>query len=463
MKKVSKAWRGLAGRALVAMTGKVRPDVPEPDRKYLVREMSDTIRKPTGEISDTSRALDLGMTYLQLSDKGREIFLHLLADEFDVDPSVVDAKMQAARDASEPEERVRAELELRQALIPPRVKLLKLFINLPEGFKFLINMRADLLPLAERDPACRKLDADLKGLLASAFDVSLLDLEQITWDSPASLLEKLIEYESVHEIRSWEDLKQRLDAADRRCFGFFHNKLPGEPLIFVEVALANGLIDNIQSLLKVEKREGDVDKTDTAIFYSISSTQNGLAGINLGHFLIKRVVERLSGEMKHLKHFATLSPVPRFMMWLENDFVDKEVDVLTLDERRAICKLGGRDTVREALASLLAGSWRDDADTVKQLKSPLLKLCAHYLVNVKRNGRAYDPVANLHLRNGAHLERINWLADTSENGLRQSAGLMVNYYYDLSRIERNHERYIAQGRVTASRDVRSLIKTKRAG
>lgn len=463
MKKVSKAWRGLAGRALVAMTGKVRPDVPVADRKYLLREMSDTIRKPTGEISDTSRAADLGMTYLQLSDKGREIFLRLLADEFDADPALVDARLQAVRDAADPEGRVAAELELRQALIPPRVKLLKLFINLPEGFMFLINMRADLLPLAGRDPACRKLDADLKNLLAASFDVSLLDLEQITWDSPASLLEKLIEYESVHEIRSWTDLKQRLDAADRRCFGFFHNKLPGEPLIFVEVALASGLADNIQSLLTVEREEADADKADTAIFYSISSTQKGLAGINLGHFLIKRVVERLSGEMKNLKHFATLSPIPRFRFWLDNDFSTEEADVLGAEDRRVICQLGGRDDLREALRAVLSGPWPEQADTSRKLKEPLMKLCAHYLVRVKRNNRAYDPVANLHLRNGASLERINWLADTSEQGLAQSAGMMVNYFYDLSHIEDHHERYVAEGEVTASREVRSLLKTKRAG
>ncbi|MGH7185178.1 MAG: malonyl-CoA decarboxylase domain-containing protein, partial [Pseudomonadota bacterium] len=301
-------------------------------------------------------------------------------------------------------------------------------------------------------------DTDLCELLTSWFDVGFLDIGRITWDSPASLLEKLIDYEAVHEIRSWDDLRNRVDS-DRRLFALFHPRMPDEPLAFVEVALVKGMASSIQALLDERAAKLDPADGDTAIFYSISNTQRGLRGISFGDYLIKRVVQRLAKELPQIKTFATLSPVPGFAAWLAGAGAGLIEPALSEAERGGVRALGGLDDTGAALRAILAGAdwWRDPV-VRKALKEPLLRLGARYMLERRDSGEPVDPVARFHLKNGARLERLNWLGDTSEQGLRQAAGLMVNYRYVLDDIETNHEAYMKDGRIVMAADLRALTK-----
>jgi malonyl-CoA decarboxylase len=353
---------------------------------------------------------------------------------------------------------LRAERALRRALEAPRVKLLTQFNGLPDGVKFLVDMRAELMALSRDDAVLAGLEQDLKALLAQWFDIGFLELRRITWEAPAALLEKLIVYEAVHEIRGWTDLKNRLEA-DRRCFAFFHPRMPDEPLIFVEVALTRGISDSIHPLLDESAPIGDPAGADTAIFYSISNCQKGLAGISFGNFLIKRVVDNLAAELPRLKAFSTLSPTPGFRSWLDELLATGEEGVLNVAEQRAINTLPdglGASGLREVLVS---PGWHESVPVMRALRAPLLRLCARYLMLEKTAaGRARDPVAHFHLSNGARLERLNWAADLSPKGLQQSAGIMINYLYRLSDIEANHEAYTAEGMIAASTQIRALIR-----
>ena len=268
-----------------------------------------------GEVSARNRAASLAQTYQSLDEGGRRDFLITLAG-FDSDPDAVAASYEVVRAADDPAERATAKAALRRALEPPRLKLLTQFTSIPDGPKFLVDLRGFLLKVRQKDKLLTALDADLRGLLAAWFDIGFLELRRIDWSSPAALLEKLVDYEAVHAIRSWRDLKNRLDS-DRRCYAFFHPRMPGEPLIFVEVALVKGLAGSVQDLLDEDAPVQDPRDADTAIFYSISNCQAGLAGISFGNFLIKRVVEELSAEFRNLKTFATLSPIPGFRRWLD--------------------------------------------------------------------------------------------------------------------------------------------------
>ena len=444
------AWRDIAASARGAVTGAVRPDLPDDDAERLRRKMLDCLEGRGGEVSARARAADLGRTFLTLNDEGRTRFLGLLAREFD-------AAMAAVHEADDDESRGQAEASLRQALVPPWSRLFTQFNGLPEGVKFLVDLRADLLQLAKDDPSLSRLEADLKELLASWFDVGFLDLKRITWDAPAALLEKLIAYEAVHEIRSWSDLKNRL-ASDRRCFAFFHPRMPNEPLIFVEVALVNGMADNIQALLDESAPACDPNEADTAIFYSISNAQIGLAGISFGSFLIKRVVDELAGEFKGLKLFATLSPAPGFMAWLDGVLAAGGDDLLPRAEEKLLAEYAGTADGAAALRALLDGPWHDDEATAQLLKRPLMSLCARYLLLERRAGRPLDRTARFHLSNGASIGRLNWLADTSPRGLRQSAAIMVNYVYKLDEIESNHEAFTGAGKIAAAGPARSLLR-----
>jgi malonyl-CoA decarboxylase len=265
-------------------------------------------------------------------------------------------------------------------------------------------------------------------------------------------------YEAVHEIRGWTDLKNRLDA-DRRCFAFFHPRMPDEPLIFVEVALVAGMTGNIDALLDEAAPIGDPHSADTAIFYSISNCQRGLAGISFGDFLIKRVVDALATQLPRLKVFATLSPVPGFRDWLEQQSRSGSSDLLLPAERTAIEALG-EDAAGGDLPSLIdQDGWQNDQRIAGVLREPLLRLCARYLVRERSpSGRALDPVAHFHLSNGARVERLNWLGDVSAKGLQQSAGIMVNYLYRLGEIEANHDAYRGEGRVAAASALRNLAR-----
>lgn len=453
---ILRTWHGITGSARLAITGEVRPSLPKEDIEHLKKRMRECLNSKGGEVTARAHTIELGKTYLALNDTGKQRFLQVLAETFDLDFSALEEKMDILKKANGSDERSKAEQDLRDALNTPRSSILKQFNGLPDGFKFLVDLRSDLLPLVGKDPFLKGLEYDLKNILAAWFDIGLLDLVEISWNSPAALLEKLIAYEAVHKIKSWDDLKNRLDS-DRRVFAFLHNKMALEPLIFVQVALCKGLAGSVQTLLDETSPVLDVEEADTAIFYSISNAQKGLAGIPFGNFLIKRVVDKLSREMPHVKHYSTLSPVPGFRAWLDPQLNKGEEGLLTAAEQKEIKALNKSQNAANALLELLSSDWHKDAKTSEKLKPMLVRLCAYYLLSEKKKKTALDPVAHFHLTNGARLERICWLADTSAKGFKQSAGLMVNYYYDLGDIDNNHETYVTDGKVVASRAVRGLV------
>jgi malonyl-CoA decarboxylase len=328
-----------------------------------------------------------------------------------------------------------AEIALRRALISPRRRLLQGFAAHPEGIRFLVDMRAELLGWLADEPSLRTLDAELDALFTSWFDVAFLQLKRISWDSPASLLEKLIKYEAVHDISSWDDLKNRLDA-DRRCYGFFHPRLPNEPLIFVEVAFANKFQDSVTTgiapLLDVAAAPTDLSKVSTAIFYSISNTQAGLRGVSFGDSLIKLVVETLKSEFPQLKTFTTLSPIPGLARWLG----EHDAELVTALRGASLKSMPEKDRLRKRL---MTGA----AQYLARGLTPRVEGTV---------SRPLDPVARFHLSNGARVERINWAGDLSPKGMSQSFGLMVNYLYDLKSLDKNRTQ-LANRRIMASKDV----------
>ena len=337
------------------------------------------------------------------------------------------------------------------------MRLLHEFVGVPQGVKFVVDLRAELLALGRSDAAARTLSEDLRPLLGAWFDVGFLDLVRIDWQSPAVLLEKLVAYEAVHAIRSWRDLKNRLDS-DRRCFAFFHPRMPDEPLIFVEVALVDGMAGNVQRLLDAKAETSDPGEANTAIFYSISNCQQGLAGISFGNFLIKRVAEQLASELPNIKDFATLSPIPGLRHHVEGRLKSEGDAALTTSEIASLAPVIGEAKGAAAVRALLdRPNWWEVPAIDKALRPILSRLAARYLTTADGRGRALDRVAHFHLGNGAIVERLNWLADTSGNGLRQSYAMMVNYRYKLGDVDDNHEAY-ANGRIVASREVRALAK-----
>jgi malonyl-CoA decarboxylase len=411
-----------------------------------------------GEASARARTEELGLIYKNLSMKGKRIFLRRLAQDFTVDVDSLVGILEELKDASGDILRLNLEHRLRTALDSPRLRILRHFNTLPDGFKFLVDMRADLLELGREDPYMESLEKDLKYLLRNWFDVGLLELQEMTWESPAVLLEKLILYEAVHEITSWADLKNRLDS-DRRCFAFFHGKMPYEPLIFIEVALTRGMASTIHELLDASQEPVDPGNADTAVFYSISNTQKGLAGISLGNFLIKRVVGRLSEELPAVKTFVTLSPIPGFRKWLDAKLSGGDQSIFTAKEVLEINQLGPGENAADILSSILNGDWHTDPYTRGTLENVLMRLAALYLLREKKGRRAVDPVEHFHLSNGARVERVNWLADTSEKGLAQAAGMMVNYLYSLKDIDDNHEAYVSDGIIPAAKAVREHTRS----
>lgn len=431
---------------------KVQPGLPESDIEHMRQKMRECLDGKGGDVSARARAAKLGEAYLGLSDVGRLRFLTILAEDFGINAEQV--KTLAAAIFSAQQDDVLADLhqQMRNALRPTILDLLTKFNSLPSGVKFLVGMRADLRRLAgNSDAKLAGLDKNLKGLLRSWFDVGFLDLVRMSWDTPAALLEKLIDYEAVHAIRSWSDLKNRLES-DRRCFAFFHPRMPDEPVIFVQVALVNQLSNNIQELLDESAPLIDPYKANTAIFYSISNAQTGLAGVGFGDFLIKRVVADLKKELPNITTFSTLSPIPGLRRWLNS--VD-ESEILTAKERHILSGVEGFTTLAETLATT---DWQHNTGLADALMNPLMRLTAHYLVAEKRRHRALDPVANFHLNNGARVERINWLADTSIKGMQESAGVMVNYLYKLDDIEANHEAYRETSTVATGSAVSSILK-----
>nr|WP_282572295.1 malonyl-CoA decarboxylase [Roseomonas acroporae] len=453
MRRVATLWRDMAATVSGA------------EAAGIAEQMRACLDGRGGEVSARNRAARLAEAYLTLDEAGRTDFLLTLAG-FDSDTAAVAQAMAAVAEAPDPAARATAKARLRRVLEPPRIRLLTQLTTIPNGVKFLVDLRADLLSRQKGEPLLQALDADLRALLASWFDVGFLDLRRIDWNSPAALLERLAGYEAVHRIRTWRDLKNRLDS-DRRCYAFFHPRMPDEPLIFVEAALVRGLAGSVQKLLDEKAPVLDPREADTAIFYSISNCQRGLDGISFGNFLIKRVVALLGEEFRNLKQFATLSPVPGFARWLRGALEGGDAGLLSEEEAASLRTAAPTDaaapeTGAEALSRILARrGWVRDEPTLRVVEPVLTRLCARYLLvegKGEGNRRALDPVAHFHLSNGARVERLNWRGDVSEKGLREGNGLMVNYLYDPARIEEYHEAYVGEGRRPAATALRRLAR-----
>ncbi len=459
---IGRVWREIA-RGTASTLGLKSSRRTKGSPEALKEQMRLCLEARGGEISARYRAAELAETYLALDAEGQQAFLVTLARSFAVASDDLDAAVAGYQAADGEGARLDAERALRAALVPPRLKLLTQFNAFPQGAKFLVDLRAGLLAMTSDDPALKALDHDLQGLLASWFDVGFLNLQPITWRSGADLLEKLIAYEAVHEIRSWADLRNRLDS-DRRCYALFHPRMPDEPLAFVEIALCKGMASSIQALLDEAAPGDDPAEADTAIFYSITNTQKGLQGISFGEFLIKRVADSLLRELPRLKTFATLSPIPGFRRWL--DGVDAPV-LAAAFEGKALKALSAEQDPEVAAAALRGrldeDGWADDKAALELLKGPLKRLAARYLCSARADGLPLDPVARFHLKNGARLERLNWLGDRSPRGFKQSAGMMVNYLYDQSESARNHEAYSRGGRIVASGDIKALVRAAKPG
>jgi malonyl-CoA decarboxylase len=418
--------------------------------------IQDCLVEKGGAISARQRAARLGSIYLNLALGQRKRYLNILADCLIQDRK---GMIKAAENFLEAPNAPKAAQTLRHSLQGAHRMLLKQFNALPEGIHFLVNMRADLLDCMENDSALIALDGELCSLLTDWFDIGFLNLVRIDWDSPASLLEKLVDYEAVHEIDSWHDLRNRLES-DRRCYAFFHPGMPAEPLIFIEIALVNGISRNIQELLDTDAVQIDPHSADTAIFYSISNTQKGLRGISFGNFLIKRVVEDLRSSLPNLKNFSTLSPLPGFGRWLKQRLKAEETSGLIADLRKAVLDVAQESGEPLSLDEIMARpDWREDSLISDLLKGPMLRLCAQYLQERRSNNTALDPVEHFHLGNGAVLEQINWQGDFSDNGVQQAYGLMVNYLYKLDEIEKNHEAYATSQQIKTSSQVAKLLKS----
>jgi len=420
--------------------------------RRLLADLQEVVAPRVSEVEGGARAQAVAAWYAQAEPGERRDMWLLMSEQFAPDATRFKSARLRYEAAAGTEEEGQAEIHLRRALVSPRTRLLQRFAVFPHGMRFLVDLRAELLREIKGDKRLLALDAELEHLFSTWFDVAFLELRRLSWDSPASLLEKLIQYEAVHDIRSWADLKNRLDS-DRRCYGFFHPRLPDEPLIFVEVALVDRISDSITPLLDEAAAPVDIQRATTAIFYSISNTQTGLRGVSFGDSLIKHVVETLQQEFPRLRTFATLSPIPGLRSWLGKN---AGAMLERLDERRR-AELGRAVDFELPQAShLLAAAENahalDERSPVRQL---LLQCAAHYLARALHEGKPVDPVARFHLGNGARVERLNWAGDPSAKGHKQSFGLMVNYLYDLKRIDK-HRELLADGQVAASREIEGL-------
>ena len=392
-----------------------------------------------GEASGLALASEILSRYQQLSPEGRILFFELLNRDFSVDP---DAVIQAAeRYRHQPDDSTLAGLS--KAVESPRQKLFRRMNMAPGGTSALVKMREHLLGVVRERPELRPIDTDLRQLLIAWFNRGFLMIDRINWNSPAAVLEKIIKYEAVHEINGWEDLRRRLED-DRRCFAFFHPAMPDDPVIFVEIALNSSSATAIKPLIGTDRSTGDARHADTATFYSISNCHKGLQGISFGNFLIKQVTQELQIDLPNIKNFETLSPIPGFREWLTSDFA------MTTDDWSTDVQIA-----RQAMSDLADAPDQQLSDPVR---NTCMKLCAHYLLNEKSRGGPLDPVARFHLGNGASMERINWAADGSEAGLSRSLGIMVNYVYRPSDIEKNHDAYFAENQIAASTAMRKLAK-----
>jgi malonyl-CoA decarboxylase len=407
-------WLGSAARA---QTVRIQDLTPLEVRR-LHRHLRHCFEAPLTDAESNAIAAQLMQRYLQSGVDARLVMLRAMA-------------LEAARHDTKG-------LDLSSMLESARIRFFKRFNAFPEGLAFLVQLRADMLAQRSALDGVAPLELDLGSLLSAWFDVGFLDLERITWDSPASLLEKLMHYEAVHQIASWTDLRNRLDS-DRRCYAFFHPRLPMEPLIFVEIAFLKELAGDVQALLNEEAPLEDLSRVRWAVFYSISNTQPGLRGVSFGNFLLKRVIDALRQEIPQLERFATLSPMPGFTRWLSAQRDSDVADILGPRQTRAL-------RAQEGGPMSLAGddliAWlKNEVDPVHpdHSKCELAeRLGAFYLARgFTSHGQALDPVARFHLGNGARIERLNWRADDSAKGIAESLGLMVNYQYQLDELNDN--------------------------
>jgi malonyl-CoA decarboxylase len=412
------------------------------------RDLCQTLLQLKGEASSVAIAEEILHHYRGGSAEEKQAFFRYLHDELGADSNTVN---RAIRDwQSRPSgQNLQA---LAAACEPPRLELLRTLNAAPGGTMALISMREDLLKLPGNEPAFAVIDEDLLRLFRSWFNRGFLELRHIDWQTPALILEKLIQYESVHEIKGWPDLRRRLES-DRGCFGFFHPAIPDVPLIFVEAALTSGMSNNVGALLRQDPpQEGlSPDKLpNTAVFYSINNCLHGLRGVSFGNFLIKHVIEHLATEAPHITQFVTLSPVPGFLKWLKAEWPT----IAQGGDSRSAPSAETRAAVDALLKKQLNA---EQVAASVPLQNYLPMLCARYLVQAKSRDKPADAVARFHLGNGARLERINWMADTAPNGMEQSAGLMVNYVYDRKMMARNHEAYEQKNEVAYSLAIKKLL------
>ena len=395
-----------------------------------------------GEASGMAIARNIVHQLNELDESGRLKFFETIYRDFNVDHESV---LEAANNYCQSQDQYALQQLIEQSE-PKRQELFRRINMAPGGTRVIVELRRDLLRLQKKYPHFSVIDFDMKHLLFSWFNRGFLTLEQINWETPALVLEKLIEYETVHEMKGWDDLRSRL-SDDRRCFAFFHPALPSEPLIFVEVALAKGLAKSIDPIIETKRLISNPREADTAIFYSINNCQRGLKGISFGNLLIKQVVERLSQELPNIQKFSTLSPIPGFFAWVSAALEQPEKYDISEQEL-------------ELLTATLTPRGFKKQEPPKSLKSTLMRLAAIYFAFAKRVKKPADPVARFHLRNGASLVRINWLGDRSANGLQQSAGMLVNYLYDPNDIVKNHENYVRDNKLAIAKNVVELIPRK---
>jgi malonyl-CoA decarboxylase len=428
------------GRALIDRT-RDRRGVAEQRSANLVQLCEDLL-SGRGEASGVALAREILSRYGELKTGPRIAFFEALASRFGPDRNQLSAAANAWLTAPSDA----AASKVHRASEPRRLELFRRLNLAPGGTAALVRMREQLMDAMDHRDDLAVIDEDFLHLFSSWFNRGFLLLRSIDWSTPANLLEKIIRYEAVHTIRDWNDLRARTDSPDRRCYAFFHPALVDEPLIFVEVALTRGIPAAIDPILSANRDPVEPERATTAVFYSISNCQRGLAGVSFGHFLIKQVVEEVSREIPRLATFVTLSPAPNFAEWLKRERAKAGPVALSAEDRAALAVLDRPDW------------WRDEA-TAEMLREPLLRAAAWYYLRVHgARGTPLDSVARFHLGNGARLERLNFLGDTSERALRQSHGLMVNYLYDLEHIEQNHEAYAQQHAIVASGAVTRLAR-----
>jgi malonyl-CoA decarboxylase len=424
------------GREIMRLaTGKRDPEPGELARRLLAQR---------GEASGLALAQDLARQIRAMPPEALQQFLHKLAVEFVGDKTAIEQAV--AQWQRQPDDAALS--ALRHAVESPRQELFRRLNMAPDGTATLVELRRCLLELMPQHPELRGIDDDLRHLLASWFNRGFLRLERIDWNTPAAVLEKLIRYEAVHEIDGWDDLRLRL-AKDRRCFGFFHPAMPGEPLIFVEVALVTGIADAIPPLIVKDRSVGEPQAADTAIFYSISNCQDGLRGISFGNFLIKQVVSELQAELPNIRTFATLSPVPGLRRALQDreTFSPARLEALLGEEAWRLLRHNGYVDPIAGIDGLL----NEGGELPPAVQRGMQRLALAYLTRCRRGTGVSDPVGHFHLSNGARLERINVGADLSAKGLKQSFGIMVNYLYEPRSLEENHELYVDIGEVALPR------------